>query len=163
MAFKFFTVPIHTCEAAEAELNSFLQSHKVLDVERRWVDQGPNSFRSFCVDYLDPVATGGRGSRQSRYRSKVDYREVLSNEDFAVFSKLRDLRKEVAQETGVPVYAIFNNEQLAQIVQRKASTKADLEAITHVGDARIEKYGSRFLDFLTQQWDTTNETDGESV
>ncbi len=88
---------------------------------------------------------------------------MLNREDFAVFSKLRDLRKEVAQETGVPVYAIFNNEQLAQMVQKRARAKADLEAITHVGDARIEKYGSRFVDFLTKQWDATDETDGESV
>jgi superfamily II DNA helicase RecQ len=87
----------------------------------------------------------------------------LSQEDFAVFAKLRDLRKEVAQETGVPVYTIFTNEQLAQMVQKKARTKPDLEAITHVGDGRIEKWGSRFLDFLSQQWDGEDETGREPV
>ncbi len=100
---------------------------------------------------------------RSAQRSKVDYREVLNEQDFAVFAKLRDLRKEIAQASGVPVYAVFNNEQLAKMVQEKARTKADLEAIAGVGDARIEKYGPRFLDFLKQQWAVTNEADGKSV
>ena len=41
---------------ASAELNGFLRSHRVLSVDRRWVDQGTESFWSFCVDYLE---TGG--------------------------------------------------------------------------------------------------------
>ena len=96
MAFKFFTVPIQSSAAVEAELNRFLSNHKVLSVDRRWVDQGATSFWSFCVDYLDAPAGGSTG-RASRERNKVDYREVLSPEDFAVFAKLRDFRKEIAQ------------------------------------------------------------------
>ncbi len=59
------------------------------------------------------------------------------------------MRKELAQAEAVPVYTIFTNEQLAQIVQKKARTKADLEQIAGVGDARIEKYGQRLLQFLS--------------
>ena len=46
-------IPIRSTEAAESILNGFLRSHRVLSVERRWVDQGENSFWSFCVDYLE--------------------------------------------------------------------------------------------------------------
>ena len=160
MAFKLFTIPIQTSEAAEAELNAFLRSHKVLSVVRRWVDQGATSFWAFCVDYLDPATTGGRGSQQSARRGKIDYRQVLNDDDFAAFARLRDLRKEIAQAEGVPVYAVFNNEQLAKMVQQKARTGSDLEAIAGVGDGRIEKYGPRFLEFLTQQSGGGDETDG---
>ena len=121
MAFKFFTVPIQNSEAAEAELNGFLGSHKILSVDRRWVDQGSASFWSFCVDYLDSAGAGAPG--QPRGRGKIDYREVLSPEDFAVFAKLRDLRKEIGQAEAVPVYTIFTNEQLAQMVQKRTRTK----------------------------------------
>jgi superfamily II DNA helicase RecQ len=79
-----------------------------------------------------------------------------------MFSKLRDLRKEIAQAEGVPVYTVFNNEQLAQIVQRKARSKADFETIFGVGDARITKYGDHFVEFLSQQG-SADETDGEPV
>ncbi len=163
MAFKLFTVPIHNGEAAEDELNAFLRSHRVLSVEQRWVDQGATSFWSFCIDYLDPAANGGKGSRRSGQRGKIDYRQVLNDADFAVFAKLRDLRKEIAQSEGIPVYAIFNNEQLAKMVQQKARTNSGLEAIAGVGDGRIEKYGDRFLELLSQQWDGGDEADGKPV
>ncbi len=48
MAFRFFTVPIQVAEQAETELNGFLRSHKVLSIDRRWVEQGPTSFWTFC-------------------------------------------------------------------------------------------------------------------
>ena len=43
------TIPILSLDVAEAELNSFLQSHRVLSVERRWVDQGSQSFWAICI------------------------------------------------------------------------------------------------------------------
>jgi len=53
MAYRFFIVPVREGNEAAAELNGFLQSHRVLAVDRRWVDQGTESFWSFCVDYLE--------------------------------------------------------------------------------------------------------------
>ena len=50
----------------------------------------------------------------------------------------------------MPVYTIFTNEQLAQMAQTKARTKADLEKIEGIGDARIEKHGTRFLELLSR-------------
>ncbi|MDA1048966.1 MAG: hypothetical protein O3C40_00600 [Planctomycetota bacterium] len=74
MAFRIFTVPIRDPAASQDELNSFLQSHKVLSVEQHWVDRGADSFWSFCVDYhasSTKTAPTVRGKR-----SQVDYREV---------------------------------------------------------------------------------------
>ncbi|MGE0756417.1 MAG: HRDC domain-containing protein [Pirellulaceae bacterium] len=163
MAFRFFTIPIQNNESATEELNAFLRSHKTLSVDRRWVDLGPSSFWSICVDYLDAAAVSG-GSRQQRPRGKVDYREILSPENFAVFAKLRDLRRDIAQSEAVPVYTIFTNEQLAQMVQTRATSRAALEKIAGVGDARIEKYGRKFLELLLQQWnERSHETGGQSL
>jgi hypothetical protein len=66
----------------------------------RWVEQGASSFWSFCVDYLEhaPAEEGGyRGGRGPGGKGKLDYRETLSPADFAVFARLRGLRKEIAQ------------------------------------------------------------------
>jgi superfamily II DNA helicase RecQ len=92
-----------------------------------------------------------------------DYKEILSPDDFAVFAKLRELRKEMAQAEAVPVYTIFTNEQLAQMVQDRCGSKADLEKVAGVGDARIEKYGPRFLGLLQDQWKDSNEAGGKPV
>jgi superfamily II DNA helicase RecQ len=161
MAFRFFTVPIQNAEQAEAELNGFLRSHKVLSIDRRWVEQGPTSFWTFCVDYIDGQATASGSDRG--VRGKVDYKDVLSPEEFTVFAKLRDVRKEIAQAEAVPVYTIFTNEQLAQMVKARAATQGDLEKIAGLGDARIEKYGARMIEVLAAFWKTHHEADGKPV
>ena len=82
------------------------------------------------------------------WRPKVDYKEVLKPEEFEVFSRLREWRKGVAEKEGVPVYVVFSNEQLAQAVQKKVSSKAALKEIEGVGDSRVEKYGAAVLERL---------------
>ena len=124
MAFKFFVVPVREPEGVEDSLNAFLRAHKVLAVNRRWVEQGNDSYWSLCTDYLESAqGKGPKSNDAGGQRAKIDYKAILSPEDFAVFAQLRDLRKEVAQAEAVPVYTIFTNEQLAQIVQKKARTR----------------------------------------
>lgn len=164
MPYKFFILPIQDLGRAEAELNAFVRGHTVLSVAQHWVDQGPTSFWSFCVDYVESGGTGSTGgspSRGGRQRERVDYRVKLGEERFQLYMKLSDLRKELSQADGVPLYNIFNNEQMSQMIERQARTKADLEAIAGVGDARIEKYGPRFVELLTSLWGAKDETDGK--
>ena len=47
----------------------------------------------------------------------------------------------MAQIEAVPVYALFTNEQLAQIVQRRCRSRNDLAGIEGIGENKIEKYG----------------------
>src|SRR5271154_2101363 len=104
MALKFFTIPIRNPSQGEEELNAFLSSHRVLTVDRRFVDQGENSCWTVCVDFL--TGSPNRGGQAFGKKERINYREVLPPQEFAVFAKLRDLRKQVAQAEGVPVYTI---------------------------------------------------------
>lgn len=90
----------------------------------------------------------GRGVKSQSGKKSIDYREVLSAEDFAVYAKLRDLRKQLAERDGVPPYAVFTNEQLAAIVQGRVDNLTALKAIDGIGDARVEKYGLSVLTLL---------------
>jgi len=161
--YRFFYVPVHFSEWAEEELNAFLHSHRVLRVERRFVEAGENSYWSFCVDYAEGGERRGP-ARQQAGKSKVDYREVLSPEEFEVYAKLRELRKEIAGEESVPVYMVFTNEQLAEMVRRKVASKEGLEKIEGVGPARVDKYGAKMLELLTRSAGSkSNETGQKSV
>ena len=144
MQYKFFKIPVKSIEVCEEEINRFLRSVKVVHLQRDWVDLGENSFWALAVEYL-PVTPGTTRGAGSRKRPKVDYKEVLSDEDFAVFARLREWRKGVAAEEGVPVYTIFTNEQLAGIAEDKARSLADLGKIDGIGDARIAKYGDAVI------------------
>jgi superfamily II DNA helicase RecQ len=146
MQLRFFTVPVHGAEAVAEELNAFLASHRILAVDRSFVQDGANSAWALCVTF-EPA----RESRpQAGKRGKIDYREVLDEHDFTVFARLRALRKELADGEGVPAYALFTNEQLAAMVQQRVQTAAALRAIPGIGEARVEKYGEPFLRLLRE-------------
>lgn len=148
MSFRFFTIPAKGCSELEQELNHVLNSKRVLSVDRRFVDLGENSYWAICVDFLEGSQTD---SKDKKRKSSVDYREVLSDDDFRLYSLLRDLRKTVADEDAIPVYNVFTNEQLAKIVQLKVSDRASLKKIDGIGEGRIQKYADRFLEFIQQQ------------
>jgi superfamily II DNA helicase RecQ len=139
---KFFQVPVGGDGMVEEELNRFLRAHRVLRVEREMTRREGASAWAVCVEYLEGAGGGADGAGARR---KVDYKEVLNEADFAVFSALRELRKILAEAEGVPVYAVFTNDQLAKIAQEKPKTKADLEKVEGVGAARVEKFGERVL------------------
>ena len=150
MRYRIFSVPIQDPGDAEAELNAFLDSHRVLDVERELVVDGRHSLWCFCVCYTEgaPPSAG-----KARGKGAIDYREVLSAADFAVYARLRQVRKVLAERDGVPAYAVFTNEQLAEAVRRAPGSAAELAAIEGVGQARVEKYGAALLDALRRTRD----------
>ena len=145
MQLKLFILPVKNLSAAEAEMNAFLCSHRVLAVKKEFMGDGENSFWTFCVEYLESTP-GANGGASVIGRPKVDYKEVLKPEEFEVFSRLREWRKGVAEKEGVPVYVVFTNEQLAEMVKKKVSSKAALKEIEGVGEARVEKYGAAVLE-----------------
>ena len=158
MPFQIFSVPISSPEGATDELNRFWAGHRVLTVERRWVDQGSNSFWSFCVEDFVSRASGESRPANRSSNARIDYREILSPEDFAVFAKLRDVRKEIATAEAIPAYMVFTNEQLAQIVKTHAHTKGELSKISGLGEARLDKYAERLLTSMPQAWSNALET-----
>jgi superfamily II DNA helicase RecQ len=99
------------------------------------------------VDYLDHTPNDGI-SQSNVARNRVDYKAILPQEEFAVYSQLREMRKELAQTEAVPVYALFTNEQLAQMVQRRCRSKSDLAQIDGIGESKIEKYADSLLPLL---------------
>jgi superfamily II DNA helicase RecQ len=152
MQIHVFTIPIHHSESPLSDLNRFLSSHRVAEIHREFVQDGPNSAWTVCV-----TTDSEHSKAESPQRNRVDYREVLSEEDFAVFAKLRTLRKQIAEQEGVPPYALFTNEQLAEIVRRRIETTDALKEINGIGPARIQKYGERFLSEMRNAADGTHE------
>ena len=147
MKMQFFMIPIRDSKPASDELNAFLATHRIVHTERQFVADGANSLWSICVSYVEGE---GRPTAEKR-QQKIDYREVLPAAEFAVFAKLRALRKEISEREGLPAFALFTNEQLADMVRLRVSSHEDLKGISGVGQGRIEKYGDVFLRILKEQ------------
>ena len=149
MKLRFFTIPIRGGDEATEELNRFLGMHRILAVDRSFVQDGPNSAWALCVSF-DTAEKSGSPQAGVDKRGKVDYREILNEQDFAVYAKLRTLRKELAEKEGIPAYAVLTNEQMAEMVKRRVQNATALREIAGIGDARIGKYGERFLRLLQE-------------
>lgn len=145
MQIRFFSVPAFGGEEAEEALNLFLRSHKVVSVEKEFCAHSNPPFWSCCVTVVDQILHPSKTdvlSQQVSKQAKVDYREVLDDTTFAVFSKLREIRKQIAVSDGVPVYAVFSNQELAEIAKLESIDEKNLKTIQGIGDGRIAKYGT---------------------
>ena len=162
MSLHCFAVPALNPEPALSELNAFLAQQRVLALQREFIADGARSCWVFCVELASgpgPLpaalrASGGRAAAApggANRAGAVDYKQLLSAPDFAAFAALRALRKQLAQTEGVPVFAVFTNEQLAAIVTQRASSLAALGAIDGIGPARQSKYGAAVLACLQAQ------------
>ena len=139
-------------------MNRFLRSHRVLAANREFVSAGDASFWCFAVEYLDSpsgtpfTAAGGKYSKP-----KVDYREVLSEEEFAKFRVLRECRKALAEADAVPAYAVFLDEHLAEMSRMSELTVANLRKIGGVGEKKVEKYGEPLLKLWEEKGNAAND------
>jgi len=150
MPFRIFLIPVLYSDEATEELNAFIAGHRVAHIERKWIDQGAQSAYVFCVEYVLASPTRDGNPRSQLSRNRIDYKTILSPDEFTIFSLLRHLRKELSQQEGVPVFALFSNEQLAQMIQRRCASKADLLGIEGIGEAKVEKYSEKLLATLSK-------------
>ena len=153
MSLKFFDIPALQPMAAASELNQCLATNRVAQIEKHFVADGASSFWAVCVTVVDGGA-GARGDGRgeaARRRNSVDYRELLSADEFALYDRLRVARKQAAEADGLPTYAVFTNEQLAAMVRNRVTSAATLGAIDGIGAGRIERYGVAFLALLRER------------
>ena len=62
-----------------------------------------------------------------------------------LFKKLAELRRELSAEAGVPPYVVFNDKTLREMAEKVPADLSEFSKIGGVGQAKLEKYGARFL------------------
>ncbi len=72
-------------------------------------------------------------------------RQPVSEADRLLWEALRALRKQLAEEQGVPPYVVFHDSTLLEMVELRPTTLAGLSAISGVGQHKLERYGERFI------------------
>jgi superfamily II DNA helicase RecQ len=144
MQIHIFNVSITDTGEQEAELNRFLSSHKVLEVEQRFFQNEKGCYWSFCVRYITDKVSGV--SSFSSTRGKPDYKQILSETEFAVFSRLREIRRALATDDGVPAYAVFTDEELAGISRLPELTESGMKTVPGIGEKKVARYGKLMID-----------------
>ncbi len=82
------------------------------------------------------------------------YRKVIREEEKApdneLFERLRRLRKDIAQQEGLPPYMVFTDVTLREMSESCPAGEQDLMAITGVGEVKLQRFGSLFLAEIQQ-------------
>jgi len=75
---------------------------------------------------------------------------ALDADDLRLFESLRTLRKQLAEESGVPPYVIFGDAALVEMSRMRPRDEIEFLGINGVGQVKLERHGSAFLEVITQ-------------
>ena len=140
MQIKLFTIPIGDSGEAVEEMNRFLRGNKILEVQNQLVNNQNGAYWCFCIRYIEKSFNTAKSPK-----AKVDYKYILDELTFQKFSKLREIRKKVAAEEGIPAFAVFTDEELAGLAKLKTINEKSMRSIKGIGDKKVERYAKHFI------------------
>lgn len=85
--------------------------------------------------------------------------------DRELFEQLRELRRELATEQGVPPYIVFGDATLRDLARKRPSTLEGMLAVHGVGQNKCKDYGTPFLECIgnyCEQHEVECDVSGES-
>ncbi len=91
-------------------------------------------------------AAKGKGKKQTRST-------LPENIDVALWEALRDCRRELAEEQGVPPYVIFHDRTLQEMCLALPRSLAQFGRLTGVGERKLDKYGAAFIEVVENHLD----------
>ena len=79
--------------------------------------------------------------------------------DSDLWEALRRKRKELAEEQGVPPYAVFHDATLMELMAKRPTSLWQMASISGIGARKLEAYGETFLDLLAAHADDSDKPD----
>jgi ATP-dependent DNA helicase RecQ len=98
----------------------------------------------------EAVAAGGPMVDHRDRSRRNGVAEEVAPADQALFQRLKELRKSLADRQRVPAYIVFSDKVLQEMTTRRPTSEIELLAISGVGPAKLHKYGSEFLAALRE-------------
>ena len=83
--------------------------------------------------------------------STLPARDALAGESGDVFQALREWRKSVAKEHGVPAYTVFHDATLQEIARLLPDSLDGLRGISGIGATKLERYGEPLLKVVRER------------
>jgi len=94
--------------------------------------------------FLDGLRPGRREGRAARAKPAASHYQ-FADADPALVEALREWRRGVARDAGVPAYVVFGDETLRNIAARRPDSIQELARIPGLGPGRLDRYGAAVL------------------
>ena len=89
-------------------------------------------------------------SRKTKKSASISRSEAPRSGSGGLFEHLRQHRKQLASQLGVPPYIIFPDTVLIDLANIRPKTLGEFGNIKGVGEAKLKKYGLSFLEAISQ-------------
>lgn len=70
--------------------------------------------------------------------------------DRMLFSKLRELRKSIADSENIAPFIVFNDATLSELARRKPVNAMQMLAVSGIGDVKLSRYGKAFIELIQE-------------
>ena len=77
-------------------------------------------------------------------------KSTLRPQDEPLWNALRDCRKSLANQAGVPPFVIFHDTTLREMVRNRPQSLQELLAVNGVGEQKLKRYGQDFLTLILE-------------
>jgi ATP-dependent DNA helicase RecQ len=94
----------------------------------------------------DLGAGSAKGTRRDRKATAAS--AIGSEADGALLDALKGLRAKLAKAQNVPAYIVFSDRTLVELATHRPASPAAMREIHGIGDAKLERYGTAFLDVV---------------
>ena len=92
-----------------------------------------------------------KGNEKVLFKEERKIQKLDTNNN--LFAILKDVRRDIAMEEGVPPYIVFGDNTLKDMSVRMPINNTQLIEISGVGEKKIEKYGDKFLNKIKEYID----------
>jgi ATP-dependent DNA helicase RecQ len=90
-----------------------------------------------------PRAASRRPEREARAL-------VALADEGALLGELKSLRRQFAEEKGVPAFVVFSDATLYEMMTQRPTCEEELLAVSGIGPTKLQRYGAAFLELLNR-------------
>ncbi len=105
----------------------------------------------------DPDVKAASRKNGSRKAERKNY--AVRDEDQQLWDALKACRKRLSEEYNVPPYVIFHDATLQEMLEVRPMSRMELLTISGVGESKLDKYGSDFIDVICSHTETVVQTE----
>ena len=125
-----------------------LIAQDLMEHGRWWVtDAGWQVLKGLSRIELRKDLRAGASAKAQRRDKRVPA-VILGEADAALLASLKALRSKLAQEQRVPAYVVFSDRTLVELATHRPESPRAMREIHGVGDAKLERYGTAFLEVI---------------
>lgn len=133
--------------------NSSHEIEMIIDslIGDKYINEGTDGILSWGMNARGVIYSGMRVTVKS-YKSNdvqkqiTDESKIGKNANLELLSRLKELRRKVAEMNGVPAFVIFSDATLRDMSVKMPTSEAQFQSVYGVGRVKTEKFGRKFIE-----------------